>query len=246
MFLQQNKIQSTNRFALIVSPDQTSAVFEGLCRVVKHVTNPGDCSSAERCILAHLYDLYSSCSLLKGKPHTVEPFGNAYPKIRQALYTALEPTPSSSYVYNAQYMQDVFANPKRGGKIETVWARQLSENVNNRYYYSDYAIVFRREFNFFSLLFFDRYSFVSNALIYACRETDNERLNDLAIMCAEMTACCNSLASEWLGALLALCCPMYHPGYYTDVLGMLDIQVRRNNLVRLREKKINKRRYFRM
>lgn len=58
-----------------------------------------------------------------------------------------------------------------------------------------------------------------------CRESDNERLNDLAIMCAEMTACCNSLASEWLGVLLALCCPMSHPGYYTDVLTQLDIQV---------------------
>lgn len=70
-----------------------------------------------------------------------------------------------------------------------------------------------------------RYSFVSNAIIYVCREADNERLNDLAIMCAEMTACCNSLAPEWLGALLALCCPMSHPGYYTDVLAQLDIQV---------------------
>lgn len=58
-----------------------------------------------------------------------------------------------------------------------------------------------------------------------CRESDNERLNDLAIFCAEMTACCNSLAPEWLGALLALCCPMSHPGYYTEVLAQLDIQV---------------------
>lgn len=54
---------------------------------------------------------------------------------------------------------------------------------------------------------------------------DNERLNDLAIMCAEMTACCNSLASEWLGSLLALCCPTLHPGYYTDILSQIDIQV---------------------
>lgn len=54
---------------------------------------------------------------------------------------------------------------------------------------------------------------------------DNERLNDLAIMCAEMTACCNSLASEWLGVLLALCSPLSHPGYYSDVLNQLDIQV---------------------
>ena len=62
-------------------------------------------------------------------------------------------------------------------------------------------------------------------MIHVCREMDNERLNDLAIMCAEMTACCNSLASEWLGVLLALCCPVAHPGYYNDVLAQLDIQV---------------------
>ncbi|KAK9870736.1 hypothetical protein WA026_008304 [Henosepilachna vigintioctopunctata] len=117
---------------LLLSPEQTTAVFEGLCKVVKHVSNPGDCSSAERCILAHLYDLYSSCSLLKSKPHTVEPFGNAYPKIRQALYTALQPTPSSNYVYNAQFMQEIFTNPRRGGRIEPAWARQLNENANNR------------------------------------------------------------------------------------------------------------------
>ncbi|XP_049822887.1 mediator of RNA polymerase II transcription subunit 12 isoform X3 [Aethina tumida] len=185
---------------LLLSPEQTSAVFEGLCKVVKHVSNPGDCSSAERCILAHLYDLYSSCSLLKSKPHTVEPFGNAYPKIRQVLYTALQPTPSSSYIYNPQYMQEVFANPKKNVRIESSWAKQLNENGNNRY------------------------SFVSNAVIHVCRENDNERLNDLAIMCAEMTACCNSLAAEWLGVLLSLCSPMSHPGYYNDVSLQLDTQ----------------------
>ncbi|CAH1994715.1 unnamed protein product [Acanthoscelides obtectus] len=104
------------------------------------------------------------------------------------------------YVYNAQYMQELFLNPKRAGRIDSATAKQLNENGNNRY------------------------SFVSNAVIQVCRETDNERLNDIAIMCAEMTACCNSLASEWLGVLLALCCPLSHPGYYSDVLNQLDIQ----------------------
>lgn len=113
---------------MLLSSEQTSAVFEGLCRVVKHVTNPGDCSSAERCILAHLYDLYSSCSLLKSKPHTVEPFGNAYPKIRQALYSALQPNPSNNCVYNAQFMQEVFANPRRGGKKSLIDIYLLLEN----------------------------------------------------------------------------------------------------------------------
>lgn len=84
------------------------------------------------------------------------------------------------------------------------------------------------------MTFFCRYSFVSNAVVHVCREMDNERLNDLAIMCAEMTACCNSLAAEWLGVLLALCCPIAHPGYYTDVLGQLDIQVSESVLLILK------------
>lgn len=38
-----------------------------LCGVVKHGMNRSDGSSAERCILAYLYDLYTSCSHLKSK-----------------------------------------------------------------------------------------------------------------------------------------------------------------------------------
>lgn len=41
-----------------------------VCRlriVVKSGVNPAECSSAERCILAYLYDLYTSCSHLKNK-----------------------------------------------------------------------------------------------------------------------------------------------------------------------------------
>ncbi|CAG2063941.1 unnamed protein product, partial [Timema podura] len=108
---------------LLLSADQTCQVFEGLCKAVKHVTNPGDCSSAERCVLAHLYDLYSTCSLLKSKPHSVEPFANAYPKIRQALYSALQPS-SSNHVCNAQFMAEVFSSPRRGGEtriLEANW-----------------------------------------------------------------------------------------------------------------------------
>lgn len=97
-------------------------------------------------------------------------------------------------------MQEIFQNPRRGGKIETAWARQLNESPNNRY------------------------SFVINAVVTVCRETDNDRLNDLSVMCAEMTACCNALSGEWLGVLVALCCPISHPNFYMDVLAQVDIQ----------------------
>lgn len=86
------------------------------------------------------------------------------------------------------------------GKIEPLWARQLNESLNNRY------------------------SFVINAVVAVCREIDNDRLNDLSVMCAEMTACCNALSAEWLGVLVALCCPISHPNFYMDVLAQVDIQ----------------------
>ena len=45
----------------------TSPLRDRLCGVVKHGMNRSDGSSAERCILAYLYDLYTSCSHLKSK-----------------------------------------------------------------------------------------------------------------------------------------------------------------------------------
>ncbi|XP_059617864.1 mediator of RNA polymerase II transcription subunit 12 isoform X2 [Phlebotomus argentipes] len=183
---------------LLLSPEQTSAVFEGLCKVVKHVTNPGDCSSAERCILAYLFDLYSSCSLLKTKPQPTEPFHNAYPKIKQALYSTVQ-IQASTHIYNREFMVDIFAHPKRGGKIETGMGRLLNESGANRY------------------------SFVCNAILAVVRENDNDRLNDIAATCAELTACCNTLSAEWLGALVALC-GSSNETFYPEIVSQVDVQ----------------------
>ncbi|XP_025050034.1 mediator of RNA polymerase II transcription subunit 12-like protein isoform X2 [Alligator sinensis] len=65
---------------LILNPDQTAQVFEGLCGVVKHVVNPSECSSPERCILAYLYDLYVSCSHLRSK------FGDLFRLVGKRFY----------------------------------------------------------------------------------------------------------------------------------------------------------------
>ncbi|XP_032453194.1 mediator of RNA polymerase II transcription subunit 12 isoform X4 [Nasonia vitripennis] len=184
---------------LLLSPEQTTVVFSLLCKMVAHVSNPSDCSSAERCVLAHLYDLYSNCSLLKTKPHSSEGFNNANPKIRAAYYTALTLTPSN-HLYNSQFMVDVLNNPRRGGKIEPQWARQLNETPANRY------------------------SFVCNAIVTVCSETDNDKLNDIAITCAELTACCNALNTEWLGVLSALCCSSNSSANYNDVQNQVDVQ----------------------
>lgn len=180
-----------------VSLDQTLAVFEGLCKVVKNVTNVADCSSAERCILAYLLDLYSSCSMLKTKSHATEPFQHAYNKIK-ALFAPLQPAPSS-HQYNMHFLSEVFSNPRRGGKIDPSWSRQLNESAANRY------------------------SFVCNAIIAVSRETDNDRLNDIAATCAELTACCNALSAEWLCAYIALCGSSNDP-FYPEILIHIDTQ----------------------
>lgn len=112
MYLLQIYVKSKTLLSA-VSSEQAVAVFEALCRVVKHVSNPGDCSSVERCVLSHLYDLYSTCLLLKSRPHGGEPFSNAYPKIRAALYTSLQPTPSNHACTG--FMTDVIENIRRPG-----------------------------------------------------------------------------------------------------------------------------------
>ncbi|CAH0406083.1 unnamed protein product [Chilo suppressalis] len=189
---------------LLLSMEQTSAVFEQLCRLVKCVVNPGDCGSAERCVLAQLHDLYKAAAHLCHAPHA-DTFANAYPKIKQALYSPLQPTPSN-YSYNPQFLSEFFTNPRKG-KIEIAWARQVAESPANRY------------------------SFVCSAMLAVCREVDNDRVNELGVLCAEMTAWCSGLAAEWLGALVALCGAQHYPQaphaapppYYPDLLHHRDL-----------------------
>lgn len=183
-----------------VSYHQVLPIFEGLCRIVKHVTNPMECTSAERCILIYLFDLYSSCSLLKSKPPASETFFNIYAKVKQVVAAAVQPMPAECF-YNQTFMAEIFydANIPRGGKIDPVWARMLNENLENRY------------------------SFVCNALIAISKQTENDKLNDISIMCAEFTAHCNALSSEWLGAFIALC-GSSNEGFYAHIPEHIDIQ----------------------
>ncbi|CAH4017296.1 unnamed protein product [Pieris brassicae] len=188
---------------LLLCVEQTSAVFEQLCRLVKCVVNPGDCGSAERCVLAQLHDLYKAAAHLFHAPHA-DTFANAYPKIKQALYSPLTPTPSN-FQYNPQFLSEFFTNPRKG-KIEISWARQVAESPANRY------------------------SFVCSAMLAVCREVDNDRVNEIGVLCAEMTAWCSGLAAEWLGALVALCGAQHYPPnaahappLYPDLLNHRDL-----------------------
>ena len=51
------------------------------------------------------------------------------------------------------------------------------------------------------------------------------RLLDLSIMCAELTASCSTLSSEWLGVLKALCCSNNHKCGFNDLLCNVDVSL---------------------
>lgn len=99
-----------------MSQEQTVAVFEGLYRIVKNVPNPGECTSVERCIFSHLYDLYSSAApLLNALSTGYESFANTYVKIYQTIYIAVNSTPSNHGPWDVTFMDEAIKNYRRGG-----------------------------------------------------------------------------------------------------------------------------------
>ncbi|XP_075412059.1 mediator of RNA polymerase II transcription subunit 12-like protein isoform X1 [Tenrec ecaudatus] len=182
---------------LILNPDQTAQVFEGLCGVVKHVVNPSECSSPERCILAYLYDLYVSCSHLRSKFGDL--FSSACSKVKQTIYTNVVPA-NSNLRWDPDFMLDFIENPAARVVNYSMLGKILSDNAANRY------------------------SFVCNTLMNVCMgHQDAGRINDIANFSSELTACCTVLSSEWLGVLKALCCSSNHVWGFNDVLCTVDV-----------------------
>lgn len=68
-----------------------------------------------------------------------------------------------------------------------------------------------------------RYSFVCNAIHSISIARDADRLNEISMLCAELTASCSALSGEWLGVLKALCCSSNHGCGFIDVLTQVDV-----------------------
>uniref|UniRef100_A0AAR2L9N0 Mediator complex subunit Med12 domain-containing protein n=1 Tax=Pygocentrus nattereri TaxID=42514 RepID=A0AAR2L9N0_PYGNA len=183
---------------LILNPDQTAQVFDGLRIVVKSGVNPADCSSAERCILAYLYDLYTSCSHLKSKFGEI--FSEFCSKVKNSIYWNIDPS-DSNMLWDQVFMIDAIANPSAHNLNHSMVGKILNDSPANRY------------------------SFVCNVLMDVCVDhRDPERVNDIGILCAELTAYCRSLSAEWLGVLKALCCSSNNGNCgFNDLLCNVDV-----------------------
>lgn len=101
------------------------------------------------------------------------------------------------------FLTDILKSPKRGGKIDMSFGRQLNDPTNQT----------------------NQLNFVCNAFIAISRESNNDRLNDIAITCAELTASCNNLSGEWIAALETLCIPNAKDiPRYQELLNQIDIK----------------------
>lgn len=179
---------------LMVSTEDTFAVFEGCYKMVKHVTNPADCSSAERCILGFLFDLFSSCAPLRAKYH--EALTSLMMRVKQVIYAPILPS-NNNLLWNQSYMIEYINNPK--SKLDPNVLKQLNENPNCRF------------------------SFVCNAVRAIATTKDANLLNELSILCAELSARCAHLSNDWIGILKAHCCSSNHLCGFMDALNSREI-----------------------
>ncbi|MGH0165053.1 UNVERIFIED_CONTAM: hypothetical protein FKN15_004543 [Acipenser sinensis] len=150
------------------------------------------------CIVAVLRR-YQGCLILN-PDQTAQVFeGSACSKVKQNIYNSVHPS-SSNLLWDPDFMLDFIESPSTHNINYSMLGKILSDNAANRY------------------------SFVCNVLMNVCMgHQDTERINDMANLCAELTACCTVLSSEWLGVLKALCCSSNHVWGFNDLLCSVDV-----------------------
>ncbi|EMP39170.1 Mediator of RNA polymerase II transcription subunit 12 [Chelonia mydas] len=125
---------------------------------------------------------YHSCLILNQDQMAQVFEGDFCSKVKNTIYCNVEPS-DSNMLWEPEFMIDTIENPSAHNFTYTNLGKSLNDNPANRY------------------------SFVCNALMHVCvGHHDPDRVNDIAILCAELTGYCKSLSAEWLGVLKALCC----------------------------------------
>ncbi|KAG8147370.1 hypothetical protein E2320_022792, partial [Naja naja] len=124
---------------------------------------------------------------------------SACSRLKQTIYSNVQPS-NSNLLWDPEFMLDFIENPSIRSLKYSMLGKILNDNAPSRY------------------------SFVCNALMNVCMgHQDADRINDIANLCAELTACCTVLSSEWLGVLKALCCSSNHVWGFNDLLCSVDV-----------------------
>ena len=206
---------------LILSESDVRVVWDSLVKISYRVPVPGesprhesaggrrpppnltDCNSAEWCIMGYLYDLVTSCPTVKSINETAK---EKYQGLKRLFafnsYPDLIVPNLTAYSINDQFVEmfKVYIKDPKNRKVDPLVVRYLHERQENQY----------------SLVVSVLSSVINDGL-------DTETLNNLAILCCELTAQCSSLTQEWLGALFSLCCPSPNDQAFDDLLARVNI-----------------------
>lgn len=156
-----------------------ATTFDNLTRLVRHVYDVTQCRDSERCILALLYDLQTTCPALKLSIRSSDGSSSRMlEEAKSAIYGGVVTPTTANHTWKPEFMSEVFDNPKR--KVDPALLHHLRNREN-------------------ALL---RYNFVCCAVSRISNAPDNETLNDISHLCAEVTAMCNLLAADWLGEFI--------------------------------------------
>ncbi|KAL8595943.1 hypothetical protein ACOMHN_018255 [Nucella lapillus] len=175
---------------VLISQDLGSDLFNQMMDALKavNVCNPVCCSSEERNMLSVLYDWFSTCSYLQAKFDML--FRPAFNKMTTTLYMAVTPsTPNNTL--DTTFMTEFI---KGHLELSESGLKRLTESPPNRYL------------------------FVANCMLEIGKCSNTDSLNQTAIYCAEVTAKCNILTSDWLGVLKFMCCSSNRKSGFIEAL----------------------------
>jgi len=223
--------------ALLLSRDELFSIFDSLHKLVSHVSSPGICTtSAERVIFYYLYDLYSAQT-----GRTFDQFSGLIQRIKQAL----QHTPPSPYSSQFEHewipsflsaivgqlracslysnsSNNPILNASSGVQSSTNFgqmsASDITISIRQQLYSHDSPIV--RQMNEAPGI---RYRFVCDAIYLTATSTYPDLVNDIAVLCADITSKCPSLINDWILALQALCCSAQRDLGYGQLLSKINI-----------------------
>ncbi|XP_055337250.1 mediator of RNA polymerase II transcription subunit 12-like protein [Paramacrobiotus metropolitanus] len=203
---------------LLLSQDHTGAIFEGLKAIVNNVLLPGYCTSAERCVLAYMYDLYQSCAFLQAKYQT--DFNAPSSKIRSAILVRTRPSSNKP---------DLDKEAPREREMREGAIRDFVNGIGNSLLRlrSPSQGEITKMLNDSVTGLANMHFFVVSTILRVTQEENPDTVNELANTCAEMTANCNGserlLTAEWLAAFQAFIFTYNRTPNYDDLLRQIRI-----------------------
>lgn len=219
---------------LLSSKDELCSIFESVYKLVSHISSPS--TSSERVIFHYLFDLYSSQT-----GRFFDQFSGLTPRIRQGLQsTPSIPTGSNvehewtptflSNIVNQLRSSHLYSNSSTNpiliassgiaasNNFSQVKPDDISVSIRQQMYIHDSPTL--RQMNESSQF---RYRFVCDAIYLSATSTFPDLVNDIAILCADVTVKCPALANDWLNALQGLFCSAQRELCYRQLVSKINI-----------------------